>query len=321
MAKKQYLIPASLTRKLPALRRLGWMLEAFIVKSLVILMRAMSPERASVFANFIFRGLKPVLPFAVKIRRNLSVAFPTKDAREIERLTRNTCGNLGNAAAELAFAGRIWAEREQRIEFAAEDGIDLANYRDRPAVLVTGHLGAWQISTFVAAQYGLRITSVYAPEENPYLRDFIVKLRMALPCNWIPRDGCMRPLMKELKQGHIVGLVSDTRLDVGDQIPFFGVPTPTNTTAARLAIRNNCDFFPARAERLPGMRFRITLCRPIRPSDPNSSVAEQAQQMTLKLFEHFESWIRESPDQWMCFGRRWPHEAYASIDDTKPTNT
>lgn len=33
--------------------------------------------------------------------------------------------------------------------------------------------------------------------------------------------------------------------------------------------------------------------------------------MTQKLFEHFEAWIRETPDQWMCFGRRWPQEAYA----------
>lgn len=311
MATKHFLIPASLARKIPTLRSLSWALEAFIVKSLVALIKAMSPERAVRFANFVFRTLKPVLPFAAKIRRNLTVAFPQKDAREIERLTRNTCGNLGNAAAELVLAERIWAEREQRIEFVLEDGIDLADYRDRPAVLVTGHIGAWQIGTFIAAQYQLRITSVYAPEGNPYLRNFFVKLRSALPCDFITRDGCMRGLMKELKQGHIVGLASDTRLDGGDPVPFFGVPAPTNTTAARLAIHHNCDFFPVRAERLPGMRFRITLCRAIRPSDPNASTTEQAQQMTQKLFEQFEAWIRETPDQWMCFGRRWPHEAYS----------
>ncbi len=312
MAKKHFLIPSRLARKIPALRNLGWMMEAFIVKSLVALMRVMSPERAAQFANFIFRNLKPVLPFAAKIRQNLTIAFPDKSTREIEQLTRETCGNLGNAAAELALAGRIWAEREQRIEFAIEDGVDLAAYRDRPAVMVTGHIGAWQISTFIAAHYQLPITSVFAPEENPYLRDFILKLRSALPCTWLPRDGSMRGLMKELKQGRVVGLVSDTRLDSGDPLPFFGVLTPTNTTAARLAIRNNCDFLPARAERLPGMRFRITFCRPIRPADPNASVSEQARQMTLHLLEDFEAWIREDPSQWMCFGRRWPHETYAN---------
>ena len=280
-----------------------------------MLIRAMPLERAARVANFVFRNLKPFLPLAAKIRGNLTIAFPQKDKREIERLTRSTCGNLGNAVAELVLAERLWAERDERIEFVAEAGINLADYRGRPLVMVTGHIGAWQISSFIAAQYNLRITSVYAPDENPYMGDFVLRLRSALPCRWISRDGCMRGLTKELKQGNIVGLVSDTRLDSGELIPFFDVPAPTNTTAARLALRHRCDFFPVRAERLPGLRFRITLCRAIRPSDTSAPASEQARQMTEKLFEHFETWIREAPDQWMCFGRRWRPEAYTDATD------
>ncbi|MCZ6761495.1 MAG: hypothetical protein O7C03_00680 [Gammaproteobacteria bacterium] len=310
MAQKHFLIPAWLLYKLPALRKFGWMLEAVVAKALVGLLRTMSPERAARLANFLFRNLKPVLPFTNKIRGNLAVAFPEKDKREIEKITRSVCGNLGTTVVELVLAERIWAERDERIEFVMEEGIDLGKYRGRPAVMIIGHIGAWQIGTFVAARYNLRISSVYAPEENPYMENFILGLRSALPCRWISRDGCMRELTKELRQGNIVGLASDTRLDSGDPVPFFGVPVPTNTTAARLALRHRCDFFPVRVERLPGMRFRITVCPPIQPADPGASTAEQAQQMTQKVFEHFEEWIREAPDQWMCFGRRWPHEAY-----------
>jgi len=309
--KRHYLLPAGVTRNVPALRKLGWMLEAFIIKTLVAVIRAMPPERAMRLSYFVFRSLKPVLPFAKKIRRNLAVAFPQKDAREIERLTRSTCGNLGAAAAELVLADRIWDEREERIEFVVADGVDLADYRGRTAVMVTGHIGAWQIAAFIATQFQLRITSVYAPEGNPYLGEFMQRLRSKLPCEFVSREGCMRTLVNELKNGHIAGLASDTRLDSGDRIPFFGMHTPANTTAARLAIRYNCDFFPVRAERLPGMKYRITLFEAIRPEDAAASTSEQAKQMTRSLFEHFEAWIREAPDQWMCFGRRWPHEAYA----------
>jgi len=312
MAAKHFLIPARLAAKLPSLQKLGWMIEALIVKSLSGLLRSMSPERAARFANFMFRNLKPVLPFTRKIRGNLTVAFPNKDAHEIEQLTRKTCGNLGNVAAELVLAGRIWAEREQRIEFVLEDGLDIAPYRDHPAVMVSGHIGAWQIGAFIAAHFELPFTTVYAPEENPYLRDFIFKLRSALPCSFLPRDGSMRALMKELQQGRTIGLVSDTRLDSGDPLPFFGVPTPTNTAAARLAVHRNCDLLPVSVERLPGMRFRITLYKPVRPVDPHAPATEQARQMTSCVIEKFEAWIREDPSQWMCFGRRWPHEAYAN---------
>lgn len=300
-----------MVEKLPSLRNLSWRLEAFIVRFLLRLMQTMTPERAAKFANFIFRNLRFILPFTKKIQRNLSVAFPQKNAQEIRQLTRDVCGNLGNAAAELVFAERIWLERDERIEFIVDDRVNLADYQENAAVMVTGHIGAWQISTFVASQYELRVTSIFAPEKNPFLADLFLRLRTALPCHWISRDGCMRGLTQELKQKHIVGLVTDTRLDSGDPLDFFGVPAPTNTTAARLALRHHCDLLPVRAERLADMRFRITVFPPIKPDNPAATASEQAHQMTQQLLAYFESWVRESPDQWMCFGRRWPHDAYA----------
>ena len=316
MAEKYFLIPASLVRKLPILRNAGWWLEAVIVKSLFKLIQTMPPAYAGKFGNSLFRNLKGIFPFSTKIRRNLSIAFPDKDEREIDRLTRNTCGYLGNAAVELALAERIWSERDQRLEFVFEDGVDLASYQGRPAVMITGHIGAWQVTTFVGAYHDLHITSVYAPEENPYLRDFLLSLRKTL-CTFISRDGSMRILTKELRQGNLIGLVADARLDSGDLIPFFGVPAPTNTAAARLALRHHCDLLPVIAERLPGMRYRIIVGQAVLPRNPDAATAEQARDMTQQVLERFEAWIRKNPDQWMCFGRRWPHEAYAG---TSPGN-
>ena len=241
----------------------------------------------------------------------MGVAFPHASELELMKLTAKTCGNLGIAVVDVILSKRIWAEREQRIEFVMEDGVDLAAYSGRPAVLVTGHIGAWQLASFVATRYDLHITSVFAPEANPYLRDYFATLRAELPFTFISRDGCMRALAKELKQGNVLGLASDTRMDGGDLLSFFGVQTPSNTSLARLALRYNCDFIPVRAERLPGMNFRITAFRPIRPDNPDASVAEQARQMTQRMLDHFETWIRDAPDQWMCFGRRWPREAYS----------
>lgn len=326
MAKKHFLFSSRLIRKAPFLRKLSWMLEAFIVRSLAALMRSMSPERATRLCHSIFRHLKPVLPFTAKIRRNLTIAFPDKDSGEIERLTSDVCGNLGDTAAELILADRIWAERDERIEFVLEEGMDFARYRGRPGILVTGHVGSWQLATFIAAEFELRVTAVYAKEENPYLRKFSDGLRAALPCEFVSRDGCMRTLMTELKQGNMIGIVPDTRLEGGDPIPFFGIPVESNTTAARLAIRHNCDLIPLRVKRLPNMRFRITLTAPIRPGNPGAPVADQAREMTQKLFEHLEIWIRDTPEQWICFGRRWAKEYYTqsasgSIDRPKDTKS
>jgi len=310
MAKKHLLIPNRVINKLPILRKLSWLLEAAVVKSLAGLLRMMPTARAYGLANGLFRRLKPMLPFTVKIRRNLAIAFPHKDQHEIEQLTRAVCGNLGSAAVDLVLARRIWDERQRHIEFVMQEGVDFNEYRHRPAVLVSGHIGGWQIGTFIAAQYGLDVTAVYAPEVNPYLKGFTIRLRDALAVTFISRDGCMRHLTKVLKQGKVVGLVVDSRYDGGEPVDFFGKPIYVNTAAARLALRNQCDLIPVSTERLEGQRFRVTAHSPIRPADPGAPAAEQARQMTACMFKHFETWIRQDPEQWLCFSRMWPEDVF-----------
>jgi len=187
-----------------------------------------------------------------------------------------------------------------------EQGVDFEALRNRPAVLVSGHIGAWQVGAFIAGHYGLHFTSVYAPEQNPYLKEYFIGLRSALPIHFVSRDDCMRHLSRELKQGHMVGLITDTRSDSGAMVDFFGTPMCVNTAAARLALRHRCDLIPVQCERLPGVKFRITAGSPIKPQDPNAPLPEQAAQMTAVLFKHFERWIRADPSQWMCFSSRWP---------------
>jgi len=310
MAKKHFLLPSKLVDKMPVLRKFVWMLEAAVVKSLAGLIRNIPPERAYDTANALLRRLTPLLPFTKKIRRNLTLAFPHKNKQEIEELTRGVCGNLGRAGVDLVLAQRIWQERDRRIEFVMEEGIDFGGYRDQPAVMVVGHIGAWQLSTFAAAQYDQEVTSVYAPEHNPYLKGFFLRLRSALPVHWISRDGCLRYLNKELRQGRIVGLAPDTRVDSGEFVDFFGRLMEANTSPALLALRHKCDLVPVKVERLDEARFRITMRTPIRPTDPNASTSEQVRQMTAGMFKQFETWIRETPDQWMCISRYWPQDAY-----------
>lgn len=310
MAKKHLLIPNRVIKNFPILRKFSWFMEAAVVRMLVGLLRVMPTAYAYGLAHWLFRRLKPLLPFTQKIRRNLQIAFPDKDRNEIERLTRGVCGNLGRAAVDLVLAPRIWEERHERVEFVTPQGVDFRRYRDRPLVMVSGHIGAWQLGAFMAAHFGLRVTSVYAPEVNPYLKDFALRLREALPVNFVSRDGCMRHLTRELQQGNAIGMIVDSRYDGGERVDFFGKPIEINTAVARLALRHRCDFVPVSIERLNNLKFRVTAYKPIEPDDPDAPAPEQAKQMTAGMFKHFESWIRRDPTQWMCFSRMWPEDVF-----------
>jgi KDO2-lipid IV(A) lauroyltransferase len=320
MAQKYYLFPEPWIKKLPALQNIAWFLEASILRLLMWTLQIMPVELAYRIAVRFCQIVEPLAPFTAKFSRNLSVAFPDKSAREIKQLASRGCANIGNAIGDLVRSKTIWEEREQRIQFVMKDGVDLRNSAGQPAIFVTAHIGAWQFTSFVAAKYNLSMTSVYAPENNPYLHTLVNGLRADLPCSFILKKGCMRGLMATLKQGNVVGFVPDLRLDGGELIPFFGVNAPSNTTAARLALHHGCNLIPIRAERLPDCHFRITVFPPIHPDDPNASIDIQARQMTQKQLALFETWIADTPDQWLCVGPRWGEDAYAPVENTVETS-
>jgi KDO2-lipid IV(A) lauroyltransferase len=301
------LLPKRLARALPWLAGAGQRVESAVLHALVALLRALPVRAAFALSRATLSLLGPLMPMWDKVARNHRIAFPDLDQASRRSLRRQTFANLGSAVAELVLAPRLWAERDARFEWATDPSIEALG-TGRPMVLVTGHVGAWQLTNLVAASRGFSLTSLYAEESNPGLAALMLDLRNGLRCTWLPSAGGVKVLLEELRKGHSVGLACDTRLDQGEAVPFFGHAVMSNTVPARLALRLGCELVPVRAERLPGQRFRIRMLAPIRPSDPEASPAAQALDMTARLMSQFEGWVRETPSEWMCLARRFPKE-------------
>lgn len=304
---QHYFLPRSLVGRTPFLHRLGWRIEATVLRFFFFLLRRLSPERAAAMSRWAFAKVGPRTRKRTRVYRNLKVAFPQASETQIQGYLVDVFGYLGVAVAELVHLPRLWAERARRFEFEADPAISFID-TGRPAVLVTAHVGAWSLANFIAAKYDFPLTIVYAPESNPYVHDLIFELRSALPVKMMRRDNAMRGLMKELGAGHTVGLASDVRLDAGEPVSMFGHDMLTNTVPARLALRYDCELIPVHVKRLPGMRYRVHLCAPIRPLDASAPPAQAAHDMATSLNRVFEEWIRATPGEWMCLARRWPKE-------------
>ncbi len=304
---KYYFFSRKLAKRRPELNRIGWRIEAWAIGALIGLFRVLPLERATRLAFLLF-AMGARSSKRQRVIRNLCIAFPDASETELDRIARDIFGNVGVALAEIAQLGAIWKDRQKRLEFVVSPGTRILHEGGRPAVFVTAHIGPWTLTNFLAAQYDFPLSIVYAAESNPYVHDMMLRLRGELPAQLLARDNSMRTLIKELSRGAAVGLGSDVRLDGGEMLPFFGHDMSTNTVPARLALRFDCELIPARAERLPGGRFRITAYPPVVPSDPSASPAEQAADMTTQLNVLFEQWIREAPGEWLCLARRWPKD-------------
>jgi len=301
-----YLVPKKVARAVPLLGRASIWLEAQLFRFLFWVLGQLSVERASSVAAAIVGLIGPRTSVARTVRGNLAIAFPDWDEQALRRTTRGVFRQLGMAVAELATMDKIWAEREQRLEFCI-DPLAQAHFDAGGAtVFVSAHVGAWQVASLISRQQNLTITVVFAEESNPRVRDILLRLRETFGVKLLPTHAGVRPLLRELNAGHSIGLAMDTRLDTGVPIPFFGVDALTNTSTARLALRSGAALIPIRGERLRPGHFRVSVMAPIVNPVPDAQLAEQAIAMTQLINEHFEEWIRAAPDHWMCLKRRWP---------------
>jgi len=301
-----YLIPKRLARRAPSLGRIAQGLEGLIFRASFWILRRMSLAMANSLAGALFALLGPRTEKAEKALDNLAVAFPDRDERWRRDTLRGIFRNLGYAAVELVKLDQIWEQSEKRLEFFAEPRALEYLATQGATVFVTAHVGPWQLTNLVGRQYHLTISTVYAPESNPLMREAMARLRSTFGVGWISSTEGLRPLVRELQAGHSVGLAMDTRLDTGKPVPFFGRDALTNTSAAGLALRTGAALIPVRSERLPGGRFRVTVQNPLTPADPGADPREQALDLTAQINGCFESWIRDAPEQWICLKRRWP---------------
>ena len=303
---KYYLLPKDVIDRSPWAQTPVWLLEAGVFYLLLGVARLLPFSVASAaFSRLLgslgYRNAKK----RRAVRRNLDVVLPDTPDPDRDRVMRQIFRATGRATAELFLMGRIWRRRARHLDFALHPEAEAAISRKEPVVFATAHVGAWQLCNLIGREYDLSISVLYAQERNPWLHRFFLARRQAFGGPLVPSVGGGREVLRELAAGRSVGAAFDTRMDQGEMVPFFGIPAPTNTLPALLALRGY-KVIPTRAVRLPGHRFRIEALAPLAPTDPAAPRKAQILDLTGQLNDHFEGWIREDPGQWICLKRRWP---------------
>jgi KDO2-lipid IV(A) lauroyltransferase len=288
-------------------RGLIYPLQAVAIYAAYYICRLMPIEWASAFGAFLFRTIGSRMRVDLVARRNLQRAFPDKSETGIDIIVRGMWDNLGRGAGEYAHLDRIDVTKpDSRIEVVGGEVLEMLRDDGQPGILVGGHLGNWECSTLIAAQFGIPLASIYRSAANPWLDRLFQNVRGG-PVNEVlfkGRKGAHRALAILREGGHI-GVMVDQKLNAGIAVPFFGRPAMTTPMPAQLALRLQCPLVPVRFERLPGVRYRVTLYQPLALPDSGDKAADTLALMTeINLL--LESWILERPEQWFWVHRRWP---------------
>lgn len=281
-----------------------------LVKWLLRAMRRTNPDRAADLCAAIARTVGPWLPTHRIGRANLRAAFPDRDDAWIEATLRGAWDNLGRVAGEYVHLSRIWdydpanpntgriiTDSEPLFRALQEDG--------KPALCFAAHLGNWELPAVAAAAHGLPSAVVYRMPNNKAVAKEISRIRAPLMGRLIrTRAQAALEMAGALEAGDHLGMLIDQHFSRGVDITFFGRRCKGNPAVARLARQFDCPVVGVRVVRLPQRRFRIDVEGPFElPRDTAGRVDVPA--TTQMLNDVVERWVREHPEQWLWFHRRW----------------
>lgn len=241
-------------------------------------------------------------------RRNLELALPLRPAADRELILRMLYRNLGWLLAEFCQMPRYTSANTHSI--ARYEGLHhylAAKEQGRGVLIITGHLGAWELSSYYHSLMGYPMNMVIRRLDNPRVDALVNSIRCLHGNKVLHKDDFARGLLGAMRDGETVGILMDTNMTPpqGVFVDFFGHEACTASGLARVALKTDAAVLPGfllweDAEQKYVLHFgpQIELLR-------SCSHEEDIRANTGLFTRVIEDYIRLYPDQWLWVHRRW----------------
>jgi KDO2-lipid IV(A) lauroyltransferase len=177
--------------------------------------------------------------------------------------------------------------------------------KKKGALILTGHLGNWELMPYVVCLEGIKSNAVYRPLDFKPMDRFVINMRSRLGSNLIPAKDALRKIITALRKNEIVGLLIDQNSDPrnGVVIDFFERPAFASKGLAIIARQTGAPVIPAFLVREDkGFRFLSGPEIPfVRTGDPRKDIEINTQRYNIAI----EKAVRQYPEQWFWLHRRW----------------
>jgi KDO2-lipid IV(A) lauroyltransferase len=244
------------------------------------------------------------------IDKNIQQCFPELSASQRAQFVTECVQQTSRCFAELS---ALWLWKPQKIQALVKnvsglEHLDQAMTLGKGVILLTPHLGAWEMAgLFASSRYP--ITSLYRPPKMQGLEGLVKAGRESMGARLVPTDAAgVKALFQALQRGEIAGILPDHEPSRGMGVfaPFFGIPAYTMVLVPRLARKTGASVVFTFAERLPNAQGFHLHFLPADPavSDADLNIAAQA------LNAGVERCVRTCPSQY-----QWGYKRFKSRPD------
>lgn len=239
-------------------------------------------------------GAAARLEDAAAFRRDVARVVAAQTAQWI-RLARGAARPASPAAPDPG----AWVDEQVELDPSVER-LDEALAGGRGAIVVTAHLGSWDLLCARLARRGIPGAVVGRVRHDDPSHRWLVTMRAAYGVRTLPQDAPAREMLRVLKQGGVLGLLTDLRARRVHSVPadLFGQTVDCMTAAPAFARLARAPMVMMRCVQPPGAAgLRLSAEPPMRV-DPGADRDGETMRLLHAQNRVFERWIAETPEQW-----------------------
>ncbi|MBU0469500.1 MAG: lysophospholipid acyltransferase family protein [Candidatus Omnitrophica bacterium] len=235
---------------------------------------------------------------------------------DLDRTAKEIFINFGRYLVEFFLTGKEVTRDfvKDKIQFENIEYLDKALELGKGAILVTAHIGNWELGAIAFSLLGYPINGIALPHKEKSVNDLFNKQRSEKGINIIPSNLAARRCLEALNRNEIIALPGERDFtDLGQPLEFFGKTTIIPRGAAVFSHKTGAPIIPVfliRKNEETGnslKNFVLSVCEPIYPQTASSNIEKDEAIKTLmnQYIKVIEKTIRRNPEQWIMFREFW----------------
>lgn len=246
------------------------------------------------------------------VTENLKAIFPEKPYAEIRRIRIRMFRNFAKYLVDFFRFSLL--DKEYIKKHVTIEGLDYYNEalaKGRGVIVLTAHLGNWELGGVVIALSGYPLWVVALPHKNKKVDEFFTAQRQDKGIHVMPLGKAARQCLRLFKENKMVALVGDRDFsERGIAVEFFGRNTYLPVGPAAFAMKTGAVIVPGFMFRNRDDSFTLKILKPIEfPAAEDTGSPAEKNEKLLEIVNSYkyliEEYIKKFPEQWYMFRKFW----------------
>jgi len=240
------------------------------------------------------------------VKNNLRIIFPDKSNQEIRKISMMVFRNFAKYLVDFFRFEKINPEYiKNNVKLENMHHFDDALAKGKGVIVLSAHLGNWELGGVVIAQLGYPFCVVALPHKIKKVNDFFDRQRNRKGVKVIATGKAVRSCIAEIRNNHMVALVGDRDFsEKGIVLNLFGKPTHFPQGPAALSLLTGALIVPGFMLRNSDDSFTLRIEKAIEFKPSGNKEKD-----TIDLINAYniiiENYIRKYPQQWYVFRKFW----------------